>query len=60
MNPAVDPVQQFFAMFAQANTAVWPMQVVWYAGAIAAMALAVRPVRASNRLIAGFLAVYYL
>jgi hypothetical protein len=33
---------------------------VWYAAAIAAMALAVRPVNGSSRLIAGFLALYYL
>ena len=60
MNPTIDPVQQFFSMFAQANTTVWPMQVVWYAIAIAAMGLALRPVRGSNRLIAGFLAAYYV
>jgi hypothetical protein len=60
VEPTLDPVQQFFAMFAQANTAVWPMQVVWYALAIAAMALAIRPFRGSSRLIAGFLAAYYL
>src|SRR5215470_1920962 len=60
MNPTLDPVQQFFAMFAQANADVWPMQVVWYALAIGAMSLAVRPIRGSSRLIAGFLAAYYL
>src|SRR5690349_8279077 len=60
MNPPIDPVEQFFSMFAQANTAVWPMQVVWYAAAVAAMGLALRPIRGSNRLIAGFLAVYYV
>jgi hypothetical protein len=41
MEPTVDPVQQFFAMFAQANTAVWPMQIVWYAVALAAIGLAI-------------------
>ena len=60
MNPPIDPVEQFFSMFAQANTAVWPMQVVWYAVAVAAMGLALRPIRGSNRLIAGFLAAYYV
>jgi hypothetical protein len=60
MNPTLDPVQQFFAMFAQANTAVWPTQVAWYILAIAAMALAIRPFPGSSRLIAGFLSVYYL
>jgi hypothetical protein len=60
MNPALDPAQQFFAMFAQANTAVWPTQVAWYMLAIAAMILAIRPFSGSSRLIAGFLAAYYL
>src|SRR5215471_5624483 len=60
MEPAVDPVAQFFGMFAQANTAVWPAHLVWYAAAIAAMLLAVRPVRGSSRLIAGFLAAYFV
>jgi hypothetical protein len=60
MNPVVDPVQQFFSMFAQANTAVWPMQLLWYASAIAASAFAVTRGRAFSRLIAGFLTVYYL
>jgi hypothetical protein len=59
MNPPVDPVEQFFSMFAQANTAVWPMHVVWYAAALAAIGPAIRPTRNSSRLIAGFLAVYY-
>jgi hypothetical protein len=60
MNPTLDPVQQFFAMFAQANTAVWPTQVAWYILAIAAMAFAISPFPGSSRLIAGFLAVYHL
>jgi hypothetical protein len=60
MNPTIDPVQQFFSMWAQANTALWPMDVVWYAAAIAAMILAIRPVRGSSRLIAAFLALYYV
>jgi hypothetical protein len=60
MNPTIDPVQQFFAMWAQANTALWPMDLVWYAATIAAIILAIRPVPGSNRLIAAFLAVYYM
>jgi Family of unknown function (DUF6064) len=39
---------------------VWPTQVLWYALAIAAMVLAIKPIGGSSRLIAGFLAVYYL
>lgn len=60
MTPAVDPVQQFFSMFAQANAAVWPMQVVWYAAAIASVALAMCSARNANRPIAGMLAAYYV
>src|SRR5579864_5995054 len=61
MEPTMDPVQQFFAMFAQANTAVWPMQIVWYAVALAAIGLAIRPIgKNSSRLIAAFLAAYYV
>src|SRR5579864_5932890 len=61
MEPTMDPVQQFFAMFAQANTAVWPMQIVWHAVALAAIGLAIRPVgKNSSRLIAAFLAAYYV
>jgi hypothetical protein len=60
MEPAVDPVQQFFAMFTQANTAVWPVDLVWYAAAITAVLLAVTAIRGSSRLIAGFLAAYYV
>jgi hypothetical protein len=60
MNPTIDPVQQFFSMFARANSAVWPMHVVWYAAAVAAVWLASRPVRRSSRLIAAFLAAYYV
>ena len=59
MNPSVDPVEQFFSMFARANTAIWPMQLVWYAAALTAIGLAIRPVRNANRLISGFLAAYY-
>jgi hypothetical protein len=60
LNPIIDPVEQFFSMFARANAAVWPMQLVWYAGAIGAVVLALRPVRAASQLIAGFLAAYYV
>ena len=60
MNIPVDPVEQFFSMFAQANAGVWPMQLVWYAAAIAAVVLAIRPVPHAGRLIAAFLAAYYL
>jgi hypothetical protein len=48
MNRPIDPVEQFFSIFAQANAAVWPMQLVWYAAAIAAVVLAIRSVRAAR------------
>jgi uncharacterized membrane protein len=61
MEPTMDPVQQFFGMFAQANTAVWPTQIIWYAVALAAIGLAIRPIgNNSSRLIAAFLAGYYV
>ena len=60
MSPTIDPVQQFFLMWAQANTALWPMDLLWYTAGIAAIILAIRPVRASSRVIAAFLAVYYV
>ena len=60
MNPTIDPAQQFFSMWAQSNRALWPIDVVWYAAAIAAIILAIRRVPASSRLIAAFLGVYYV
>jgi hypothetical protein len=60
MNPSIDPVQQFFSMWAQANTAIWPMQLVFYVGAVVSIAIAIKQVPNASRLIAGFLAAYYV
>jgi hypothetical protein len=55
----MNAAEQFFGMFASANQAIWPLQIVWYGAAVAAIILALRPIRASSRLIAAFLATYY-
>ena len=52
--------EAFLAMFGAYNQAIWPLQVVAYALAIVAVVLAVRHVRASDRLIAGILGVFWL
>jgi hypothetical protein len=53
-------VAQFFALFARANQAIWPAQIVWYVLALAAVILAIRPIGASSRLISAFLTIYYV
>jgi hypothetical protein len=62
MIPTFQPaaIEQFFGLFAQANQAIWPMQVVWYALALVAVILATRPFDWSSRLIGAFLAGYYV
>ncbi|GAB4421737.1 MAG: DUF6064 family protein [Anaerolineae bacterium] len=52
--------EQFFAVFAQYNLAVWPMQGVIYALAIAALILALREIKYSNRIISAILAFLWL
>lgn len=47
----------FFALFEQYNRAIWPAQIVAYALAVAALALAARPAAWSGRVIAAILAV---
>lgn len=47
----------FFALFEQYNRAIWPAQIVAYALALAALALAARPVAGAGRLIAAILAL---
>lgn len=62
MNPQALPFtrEAFLAMFGAYNQAIWPVQVVAYALAIPAAALALRPVRASDRLIGAILAASWL
>jgi hypothetical protein len=52
--------QQFFDVFAQYNRAVWPMPVVLVLLAVAALALAWRHGRLSDRLVTGILALLWL
>jgi len=56
----MSPVEQFFAVFASANKAIWPIQVLWYAAALGAIILACRPSPRSGRLVGIFLATYYV
>jgi hypothetical protein len=53
-------IEQFFALFARANQAIWPMQIIWYVAAVAVVFLAIRPTNTSSRLITTFLAAYYI
>ena len=46
-------------MFGRANTAAWPMQVVWYLAAVAMVGLALWPVRRASRLICALAAAYF-
>jgi hypothetical protein len=48
MIPLLDLAEQFFGLFARANAGIWPMQVVRYVLALAAVALAIRPRGASS------------
>lgn len=41
----------FLALFARGNAAVWPMQLVWYASAVAMIGLALWPRRRTTQLI---------
>ena len=41
------PLNQFLAAFGRADTTAWPMQIVWYAAAVAMVGLALWPVRRS-------------
>jgi len=52
--------EQFFGVFAAYNAAVWPVQVLLLALALAAVVLALWPVAAGGRIIAGILAALWL
>jgi hypothetical protein len=62
MNPQALPFtrEAFLAMFATYNQAIWPLQVLAFGLALAAVALAIRPFGGSDRLIAAILAVFWL
>jgi hypothetical protein len=46
----------FFALFEQYNRAIWPAQIVAYVLALAALALAARPMAGAGRAITAILA----
>ena len=46
--PGSTPLNQFLAAFGRADTAAWPMQIVWYLAAVAMVGLALWPVRRSS------------
>jgi hypothetical protein len=51
---------QFLATFGRADTTAWPMQIVWYAAAVAMVALALLPARRwSSPLICALAAAYF-
>lgn len=52
--------EQFFAVFAQYNLAVWPMQLLFYALALTVLVLAVKETRYSARAISAILACLWL
>ena len=54
------PLNQFLAAFGRADTTAWPMQIVWYAAAVAMVGLALWPARRwSSPLICGLAAAYF-
>jgi len=53
------PLNQFFSAFGRADTTAWPMQIVWYAAALAMAGLALWPVRRSSQLICALAAAYF-
>lgn len=53
-------MEQFFGVFADYNTTVWPTQVLIYLLALAALFLAIKPTGYSNRIIAGVLGLFWL
>ena len=54
------PLNQFLAAFGRADTTAWPMQIVWYAAAVAMVGLALWPARRwSSPLICALAAAYF-
>lgn len=51
--------EQFLGVFARYNQAVWPAQVVIVALAVLVVFLAAKPVRGSDRIVAGVLALFW-
>ena len=53
------PLNQFLAAFGRADTTAWPVQIVWYAAALAMVGLALWPARRSSQLICALAAAYF-
>jgi Family of unknown function (DUF6064) len=53
-----EPLNAFLAMYDRFNAAVWPMQLVWYASAVAMVGLALWPRRHASQLICLLAAAY--
>ena len=53
------PLNELLAMFGRGNAAIWPMQLVWYAGAAAMVGLAFWPSRRARQLICLLAAAYF-
>lgn len=53
-------VEQFFQVFAEYNTSIWPIQIVAYVLALTTLALAFRPGARSDRFAAGVLGAYWI
>ena len=53
-------MEQFFGVFAQYNTTVWPVPVVIYLLALAALFLAIRKTSYTDRVISAILALFWL
>jgi hypothetical protein len=52
--------EQFLGVFERYNLAIWPLQIVAYALGLVAVALALRPVGPSDRIIGAILACFWL
>ena len=53
-------VAQFFAVFVQYNSAVWPAQIVLFSLAVLVIVLALRPRKWSDQTVTGILALYWV
>jgi hypothetical protein len=53
------PLNELLAIFERGNAAIWPMQLVWYAGAAAMVGLALWPRRLASQLICLLSAAYF-
>jgi hypothetical protein len=52
--------EQFIAVFERYNPAIWPLQIVAYALGVVAVAVTLKPVRRSDRVIGAVLAIFWI